>query len=406
MLNKGQQYALDHIVQDYHNGEKLLQIDGCAGTGKTYTVFEIIKTLGLRDTEILPMAYTGAASLVMRNRGFSTAKTIHSSIYELVEVPDYDNIDNRYSIPRKKLVFRKREYLDPNIKLIVVDEAGMVPMSIAKDLMSYDIPILAVGDLHQLPPVGEPSGLLINGKIYHLTEIVRQAEGNPIIYLAHRAMLGLPIHNGTYGNVLVINNDEMLPQMYGFSDIVLCTKNATRDAINGTIRNLAGFRTELPRYGERLICRKNNWQKVSDDSIPLVNGLIGTVINQVDTLNGHDKEAFALNFIPDNSIAPFIGLRANYEYFASNYEHRNSMKNLNTKHDIGEFFEYAYAITVHLSQGNEFSKGMYIENYIGRPQMQNQLNYTAITRFKDAMIYVRQKPRNYINGFSQPNKMN
>ena len=67
-------------------------------------------------------------------------------------------------------------------------------------------------------------------------------------------------------------------------------------------------------------------------------------------------------------------------------------------------FEYAYCITVHLSQGNEFDKGMYIENYVSRPQMQQQLNYTAITRFKESMIYVRQKPKYY--GYTQPNKTN
>ena len=283
----------------------------------------------------------------------------------------------------------------------------MVPAELCNDILSYpEVQVLTMGDIWQLPAIGEQSLFLNSNNIYHLTEIMRQAENDPIVYLANRAMLGLPIHNGIYGNVLVINNDEMLPQMYGFSDIVLCGTNRVRDTINQTVRHLAGFYSELPRTGERLICRRNNWNKCNEDNISLVNGLIGTTLSQTDVLDPLDKHKFNVDFLPDGSIIPFSRLKANYEYFASNYEHRNAMKNLNTKHDIGEFFEYAYAITVHLSQGNEFSKGMYIENYIGRPQMQNQLNYTAITRFKDAMIYVRQKPKNYINGFSQPNKMN
>lgn len=365
-----------------------------------------MKTLNLGINQVLPLAFTGASALVMRKRGFSNARTIHSALYDLVEVPDYNDIDSQFGIPRKHLEFRKKFALSPEVALIIIDEAGMIGPAMKDDIMSFGVPVIALGDLCQLPPVGESEpAFLTSGTVYHLTEIMRQAENDPIVYLASRARAGLPIHNGSYGNVLVINNDEILPAMYGYSDIVLAGTNKVRDAINFTVRNLAGFGNyELPRFGERLICRQNNWQKVLDNDIALVNGLIGTVINQIDVLDKYDKSKFELNFMPDGSDIPFIHLKANYEYFVSNHEHRNAMKNIRVNYDRGEFFEYAYCITVHLSQGNEFSKGMYIENYVSRPQMQQQLNYTAITRFKDSMIYVRQKPKYY--GFTQQNKKN
>ena len=54
--------------------------------------------------------------------------------------------------------------------------------------------------------------------------------------------------------------------------------------------------------------------------------------------------------------------------------------------------EYAYASTVHLSQGSEYKYGTYFEEYMS-PTIQNNLNYTAITRFKSSMVYVKRRPK-------------
>ena len=60
----------------------------------------------------------------------------------------------------------------------------------------------------------------------------------------------------------------------------------------------------------------------------------------------------------------------------------------------GELFEYAYSSTVHLAQGSEYNYGIYFEEYMGQPYWyQNALNYTAITRFKNKLIYVKHKPK-------------
>jgi len=54
--------------------------------------------------------------------------------------------------------------------------------------------------------------------------------------------------------------------------------------------------------------------------------------------------------------------------------------------------EYAYGSTVHLAQGSEYSTGMYFEEYL-HPDTQSNLNYTAITRFKQNMVYVKRRPK-------------
>lgn len=395
MLNKGQQLVHDTIVYRYYNGEILSEFEGPAGSGKTYLIYEILKTLHLQPNQILAMAYTGAAALVLRKHGFKSASTIHSALYNLVEEPDFNNIDPLYGIPKKKYTFQKKVIIDPNIKVFLIDEAGMVPKSMVNDILSFGIPIIACGDLRQLSPVGDEPGFLISNDVLHLTEIMRQAEDDPIIYLAMRVLNDLPIHNGCYGNkVLVINDDELIPPMIGMSDVILCGTNKTREAMNSQVRNMAGFDSLLPKVGEIVVCRKNNWHKTNNDNITLVNGLRGVVINQVDYLDPIQKDRFNLSFLPEGAFDPFINLKANYEYFISNYEHKNKMKSMNLTYDPGDFFEYAYALTVHLSQGSEYNNGIYIEEML-RPQMQKALNYTAITRFKNKFIYIRHKNKYY-----------
>jgi ATP-dependent exoDNAse (exonuclease V) alpha subunit len=64
------------------------------------------------------------------------------------------------------------------------------------------------------------------------------------------------------------------------------------------------------------------------------------------------------------------------------------------KYSFGEKFELAYAITTHLSQGSQYCNGIYMEEYL-RPDINNNLNYTGITRFSNSLIYVKKKRKFY-----------
>ena len=56
--------------------------------------------------------------------------------------------------------------------------------------------------------------------------------------------------------------------------------------------------------------------------------------------------------------------------------------------------QYAYALTTHLSQGGEYPTGIYYEEYL-RSDIQNQLNYTGITRFKQYLVYCKKTRKYY-----------
>lgn len=389
MLNSGQLKIKNDAVNWFRNSsEQVFEIEGPAGSGKTYLIYEILKELGLHNNEFMPMAYTGQASIVMRTRGFTTARSIHSSLYEIVETYDNSNINNAYGMPYKKKEFRLRKFIDPSIRLFFIDEGYMVPDYMVKDILSFGIKVIVTGDSHQLPPIGGKPGFLTGYGVHRLTELMRQAESSPIVYIAYRAMNGQPIHCGMYGNqVLVINDSEFTPQMIGFADCIGCGTNRTRDTLNKYIRQIAGYTSELPSFGERIICRNNNWQRVQD-GIALANGLCGTVISQPD-VSGYDGKTFKVNFKPDLVNTVFFDVPINYEYFIAPFDEKQSLKESARKWMLGEMFEYAYALTTHSLQGSEYNNGIYIEEFM-RPQIQNQLNYTGITRFKNGLIYIKK----------------
>lgn len=390
ILNEGQEQIRQQAVDwFYHSSEQVFEIEGPAGSGKSVLIYEILKSLQLTHAQILPMAYTGQASIVMRTKGFITARSIHSALYELVEYYDTSDINNKFSTPRKKRVFKLREMIDPNIDLFFIDEAYMVPKSMKQDILSFGKKVLVAGDSNQLPPIGGEPGFLTGYGVHRLTELVRQAADSAIVYLANRAMKGLPIHCGVYGNeVLVVNDSDFTPQMIQYADCIACGTNKTRDILNTNIRHLAGFDWSLlPLYGERVICRNNNWN-ISYNGIALANGLCGTVISSHDP-SSH-KDLFTIDFAPDLiSDVVFPDLILSYKYFTAPYEQKAEIKNQAKDYYIGELFEFAYALTTHLCQGSEYNRGIYIEEFM-RHQIQNQLNYTGITRFKKGLIYIKK----------------
>ena len=60
-----------------------------------------------------------------------------------------------------------------------------------------------------------------------------------------------------------------------------------------------------------------------------------------------------------------------------------------------EMFEFGYASTTHISQGSQYFTGIYLEEHLHR-DIQRNLNYTGITRFRNACIYVLPTHRTMI----------
>lgn len=392
-LNEQQEFVVQEAIKFYKESpEQIFQFTGPPGTGKSVVLFEILKRLNLPMYEVAPMAFTGAAAIVMRLKGLSNARTIHSWLYEPVEVPltdEYGNVvmDNYLNRPVTTIRFVRRKEIQ-GIKLIIFDEGWTVPKYMLNDILSIGAKIIVAGDPDQLPPVGDEPCFFTRGRVYRLSQVMRQAQGSPIVYLADRAINNLPIHTGNYGNVLVITENELTNEMLKYAQVVLCGKNSTRDMYNRIIReDILGFNGDLPKYGEKLICRHNNWSK-EINGISLTNGLSGFVCNNPD-VSGFNGREFTIDFMPQiaNDLI-FKDIKADYKYLNSDKKQRDTIKN--NRYFKENLFEFGYTQTVHLAQGSQWRNGLYIEEYI-HPDINKHLNYTAITRFSDMCIYVKPK---------------
>ena len=75
-LNRGQEKVVNEAIRWFRNSsEQVFQYSGNAGTGKSVVLNEIIRRLRLKDYEVAPMSYVGAATVVMRNKGLYNART-------------------------------------------------------------------------------------------------------------------------------------------------------------------------------------------------------------------------------------------------------------------------------------------------------------------------------------------
>lgn len=400
VLNRGQQIACDAAIDWFYNSSSsLFQVAAEAGCGKSVLVGEIVKRLNLKSYEILPMAYTGQAAMVMRTHGLPNACTCHSGLFVPYQAPLLDDngkpvIDYRFNTPVMIWKFEPKDFRGTEIKLIILDEAWMIPKRFKKFIDDTGIKVIATGDPGQLPPVRDEPGYLIDGTIYYLDELMRQDANSGLVYLARRIRRGGSLEYGQYGNVLVIGDAELTNNMISAANLVLCGTNNTRGIINNKVRNeILGYSSDYPHYGERIICRQNNWSKELEDGLPLVNGMAGTVINPPSLSSMDNKtKTFKIDFAPDVNInSPFFGLDVNYQFLNSKDQNEKD-KIRRSRYTRGELFEYAYASTVHLAQGSEYSRGIYIEEWMGRRE-QAALNYTAITRFKDQLIIVKHTPK-------------
>ena len=175
-------------------------------------------------------AFTGKAALVMRGKGCDGASTIHSLIYRAresgEEMPSFDLWDEA---PASKA------------KLIVIDECSMVDEELGRDLKSFGVPLLVLGDPAQLPPISGGGFFTDAEPDVMLTEVHRQAKDNPIIRLSMDVREGKRLSPGDSRRDTGGARDDLDPERVIGADQVLVGRNNTRRAYNGRMRERRGF---------------------------------------------------------------------------------------------------------------------------------------------------------------------
>ena len=414
VLTADQEAAKNLIKEWYFNSDdQFFVLSGYAGTGKTFLIDYVVrKEIKLKlGEEAVFVSPTGKAASILVKRG-TPACTLHSLIYVRDE-DDFEVDENGEIIEAQRLSFIKREKIDEKIKLIVIDEASMIPADVLRDLLSFGVKCLFSGDGAQLPPVNGicPLMQLID---YTLTEIVRQEKGNPIVKVATLAREGKPIPYGNYDDkVCVIPRGSLRgarrKEVFLKADQIICGLNRTRNALNAEIRRYLGIDGDalVPIEGEKLICTLNDWEKPldKDENFFLVNGIIGYAENvcegydkiatmdfRADFLDEPVRSAFDTGIFTDGRYAHGYGDRA-VTLADGSVVHEGDYSRLFRKKAVADEvidrFEFAYAITCHKAQGSEFDFVVVFDESWAFQEERDKWLYTAITRAKQKLLIVR-----------------
>lgn len=257
----------------------------------------------------------------------------------------------------------------PGAEIIIVDEASMVSSVLYNDLMSFNLPILFVGDHGQLEPIGDNPNLMADPEI-RLEKIHRQAENNPILRLAAalREEREVPRRWASTDGALTLDTREAFwNAVHNLDDYqFICGYNKTRHDVNKIVRSKRGF-TEVLHEGDVVICLKNNYDFM------VFNGMQATVRKI------RKRRGKTIDMQIETEDGEMIEITCLKEQFGREVfkEHMDREVAL---------FDYGYGITCHKSQGSEFDRVAVLEE-VASMWERKRWTYTAATRARDVLLY-------------------
>ncbi len=405
-FNEGQLEGMRKILEWYkgwldgHHNNQIFFLTGFAGTGKTSLARAAADCCTRSVAFIAP---TGKAASRLRQKGCPDAKTMHNLVYRPVGEDD-----------EGKPIFEQKEIKEDEFPdLIVLDEASMVNEYDMNTITKHGIPVLALGDLGQIPPVNGKQALTDADVNHNLIEILRQEAESNIIRASIYARNGQwPLPSREYKDVKVVrgkrpNIEELINHCDDDSQII-CSYNRTRADVTQEIREYFGYKQILPQPGEKVMC----WYNQHD--FDFMNGEQGILLHfediwtyrkgqgrkqvsfadvqaynpgrMVDSV-GEEKQRYEIG---DTFIAVLRSLTTGKEQrviFNPDSFNRDEDISKAAKKGAGGF-DFGYVCTVHKAQGSEWKRVLLID----QPMRGNieKMAYTAVTRASEHLtIYSR-----------------
>ncbi len=362
-------------------------LTGGPGTGKTTTVKAIISLLEQSAQRTALVAPTGRAAKRMTELCDRDATTIH----RLLEV----NFSNN-----EELTFVHNELKPLKYDTVIVDEMSMVDIflfcSLLRALPSH-ARLIIIGDSDQLPSVGPGNilkSIMESGQIasVSLSEVFRQSQSSLIVSNAHRIQRGeFPICDNKTGDYFFIEQvgekaqrtvldlaTYRLGNKYGYDSLtdiqILCATKVGplgTQALNPLLQHLLNPEEEskpqitvaerIFRVGDKVMQTKNNYDLQFEREDGFVSS--GVFNGDIGYIKDIDKRKGIIKIIYDDRT---------YKYATEQLLE----------------LEHAYAITVHKSQGSEFTCVILPLCDIPKRLCYLNLLYTAVTRARELLVTV------------------
>jgi exodeoxyribonuclease V len=355
--------------QDRKHTKQVFFLAGFAGTGKT-SIAQTIAGLCAQSHRVVFIAPTGKAASRLRQKGCKNAKTLHQFIYN-VRGEDEDGDP----------IFVGKGALEESPLLVILDEASMVGEYDQRQLLSHRIPILALGDIGQIPPVKASAAYTESNVDVLLTDIERQNADSNIVRASMFVRDGKRLPVREYDDVRVRDSvtDADLVDHSDKNSQVLCSFNNTRIATNRKIRWALGFGGDLPMIGEKVVCTFNqHGYNFMNGEQGIVKGF-GTV---PDSEREDDDEIGMLIELESLTDGKIRKVKFNPLSFDKDFEVRTAaMKSVGG-------FDFGYALTIHKAQGSEWENVLILEE-IMRGNDYSKMMYTAITRAISRLTIIR-----------------
>ena len=349
-------------------------LTGGPGTGKTTIIKGILSVLKRAGCTVLLAAPTGRAARRLEMAAGDKAQTVHRLLEYTVTGEFGKNADDLLEA-----------------QAVIVDEASMLDIFLfyhLLDALPLGCRLILVGDVDQLPSVGPGSVLkdiIQCGKmpVARLHEVFRQAEVSPIVRNAHRINRGL------------------LPECAADSDFSM-TEFADEELAADYITNLYVSASE-----------KDGWQSLQILS-PMHKGPCGVQnLNRLLQDRVNPPSSLKEEILQPGGVALRLGdkvmqIRNNYEKDVYNgdigqivnitgktvkiwYPERPDAEYVTYGEGETDELQLAYAMSVHKSQGSEYSRVVLVlvpGHYI---MLQRNLLYTAVTRAREKVELVGTK---------------
>lgn len=353
-------------------------LTGGPGTGKTTIIKGILSVLKRAGCKVLLAAPTGRAARRLEAAAGEKAQTVHRML-------EY-NVSGTFGKNAEDLL---------EAQAVIVDEASMLDIALFYHLLEalpLGCRLVLAGDVDQLPSVGPGSVLkdiIQSGKmpVVRLREIFRQAEISPIVRNAHRINRGMMPECVSDSDFSMMEfEEEEQAAAYITNFYADKTRDGRWQALQvlspmhkgacgvRNLNSLLQMRVNPPspekseilrpdgtvlRLGDKVMQIRNNYEK------DVYNGDIGQIVNI--------KEKEVTVWYPDRQEDEYVC------YSESEYDE----------------LQLAYAMSVHKSQGSEYSQivlALMPGHYI---MLQRNLLYTAVTRAREKVVLVGTKAALY-----------